>query len=109
MIIKVDDPLLTGHSGLDDGFEDYLGELNKAEEAMVFALGGEATGLMGLIVAQLIACGPTGGTTCVTAAATAIIAVVGGFATGTYHYFVRYLPQLKNLRESFDAMDIVRP
>ena len=109
MLVKVDDPLFSGHAGVEDGFEDYLGFLIDAQEAMLFAAGGNASGVVGFFVAQLYLCGPTGGSTCITAVATAIMAIIGGFVGVVYNFLTKYLPQIANVRFAFEGIDIVRP
>jgi hypothetical protein len=108
LIVNVDDPLFAGHAGVEDGFEDYLRFLGDAEEAMKLAAGGNAAGFVGFVVAQLLLCGPTGGSTCITAIITAVGAIIGGFV-GVIYNFIKALVQMDNLRYSFEGIDIVRP
>ena len=109
LIVNVDDPLFTGHAGVEDGFEDYLGFLKDAEDAISVAGGGNGAGVMGLVIAQLYLCAPTAGSTCISAVATAVMAIIGGFVAVVYNFITKYLPQIDNLRYAFEGIDIVRP
>ena len=109
IIIDVSDPLFIGHEGIEDGFIHYLDKLVDAENGIMWGMGGAFGGLVAATLAQLIACVPTAGATCISAIATALVGGVGGMFKLAYHTIFEYIPQINNLRDQFDAMDTLRP
>jgi len=109
IITQVSDPLFVGHPGIDDGFEDYLRELKKAEDAMAISGGGVFGGVGTLVLIELGLCVPTAGTTCGTAFLTAVVGGIGGGATYLYNHFFKYVPAGNNLEKQFEQIDAVRP
>jgi hypothetical protein len=111
LISKVSDPLFAGNPGVSpgDGFDDYVDQLVQAENALAISLGGWASGAAGLLVAQFALCGPTAGTTCVTAALTAVAALVGGGISFMYHYIFKAIPAERNVIRQFSVIDAQTP
>ena len=111
MIVRADDELFAGTPGVDngDGFEDYVGQLQDAETAIVASASIYGGGLGGLILAQIALCGPTGGATCVSALITAGIAMIGAALSGLYNYVFKMLPAEKNIAEQFELIEANRP
>jgi len=86
-----------------------MDKLRDAETGMMWGMGGAASGLITATIAQLILCGPTGGTTCISAIPTTLVGGIAGLAKRTYHYIFDYIPQINILRDQYDAIEILRP
>ena len=105
IIVEATDTLFVGHKGVEDGFIHYLNLLREAEEDTLISFGAVWGTAGGAIAAQLLACGPTGGTTCMTALLTALGASIGAFVKALYHFIFEVLPNMDNLRYQFEEMD----
>ncbi|MCH8339860.1 MAG: hypothetical protein IH858_13615 [Chloroflexi bacterium] len=111
LIVSVTDPLFAGNPGVDngDGFEDYVGQLIKAEDAAALSLGGIGSFAAGAVYAELAVCGPSAGAGCVAAVVTAVVGVVGAAISFVYHTIFKVLPAERNVVEQFDVIDEARP
>jgi hypothetical protein len=109
IIVESTDSLFVGHKGVEDGFIHYLNLLREAEEDTLFSFGAVWGTAGGAIAVQLLACGPTAGTSCLTALITALGAGIGFLLKQGYHYLFGVLPNIDNLRDQFGEIDDLRP
>lgn len=85
-------------------FQTYVNNLIEAENKVVDAVGLYGAAWGSLILAQLAACGPSSGVTCITAAITAGIAIVGTGFRVLYTFIAEVLPAERNVVEQFDLI-----
>lgn len=111
VITEVTSNLFAGNPGIEpgDGFDDYIKQMTDIENNMVASLGGYGAGLAAFVLAQMLACGPTAGTTCVTGTITGILGMIGGFAGFAYYGFFRLLPAERNVIRQFHLIDESSP
>lgn len=111
LITKVTDNLFSGNPGIEpgDGFEDYVRQMNQAEDAFVVSLGGWGFGMGTAILTQYLACGPTAGVGCVTGTITGIVAIVGGIASMAYNTIFKIFPAERNVVRQFALIDANSP
>jgi hypothetical protein len=111
MIMRADDELFAGTPNVDngDGFEDYIGQIRDAENAIAASSSIFGGGLGGLIIAQIALCGPTGGATCVTGLITAAVTMIGAGLAGLYNYIFKMLPAERNIIDQFELIEANRP
>jgi len=111
MIAEVTSNLFAGNPGVEpgDGFEDYLRQMNDAEDLMIVSLGGYGAGLATAVLTQYLACAPTAGAGCVTGTITGILGAVGGIAAFLYHGLFKLLPAERNVLRQFDLIDQSSP